>query len=88
MLIAKNLPGFLWAEAVKTAAYVLNRTIAKQLDGMTAYKKWFKHKPMIKHMRVFGSDAYKNVPKEKRKKMDPKSEKMILVGYEGESTNY
>lgn len=58
------------------------------LDGMTAYEKWFKCKPVIKHMRTFGSDAYKHVLKEKRKKMVQKSKKMIFVGYEGESTNY
>lgn len=60
MLIAKNVPKILWTETVKTAAYVLNRTISKQLDGMTAYEKWFKRKPEIKHMRVFGSIAYKH----------------------------
>lgn len=72
MLIAKNLPKNLWAEAVKTAAYVLNHTISKQLDGITAYKKWFKRKTVIKHMRIFGSDTYKNVSKKKRKKMEKK----------------
>ena len=39
-------------------------------------------------MRVFGCDAYKQVPKGSRIKFDPKGEKMILVGYEGESENY
>lgn len=88
MLIAKNLPEYLWAEAIQTASYVLNRTISKQMDGMTAYEKWFKRKPKIEHMKIFGSDAYKNIPKEKRNKLDPKSKKMIFVGYEGDSTNY
>lgn len=69
MLIAKNLPEYLWTEAIQTASYVLNRTISKQMDGMTAYEKWFKRKPEIKHMKIFGSDAYINVPKEKRKKL-------------------
>lgn len=39
-------------------------------------------------MRIFGCDAYKQIPKEQRRKLDPKSEKMVFVGYEDESTNY
>jgi len=37
---------------------------------------------------VFGSTAYVHIPKEKRKKLDQKSKKMIFVGYEGNSNNY
>lgn len=75
MLIAKNLPKNLWAEVVKMAAYVLNRIISKQLDDMTAYKKWFKRKPVIKHMQIFGSDTYKNVPKRRERKWTRKAKK-------------
>ena len=39
-------------------------------------------------MRIFGSTAYKNIPKVNRKKLDRKNDKMVFVGYEGESTNY
>ncbi|KAG7199863.1 hypothetical protein KM043_014312 [Ampulex compressa] len=88
MLIARNVSKMLWAEAVLMAAYILNRTISKELNGRTAYENWFGRKPEIKHLRVFGCDAYKNIPKGQRKKFDPKSKKMILVGYDGDSTNY
>lgn len=54
----------------------------------TPYEKWFKYKPEIKHLRVFGIDAYLNVPKEKREKLQAKCTPLIFVGYEGESTNY
>lgn len=39
-------------------------------------------------MRIFGNVTYKNIPKENRKKLHQKNCKMLLVGYEGESTNY
>ena len=35
----------------------------------------------LKHLSVFGSIANVHVPDEKRKKLDAKSEKCILVGY-------
>jgi len=34
-------------------------------------------------MRVFGCDAYVDVPKEKRTKLDSKYEKCIFIGYKG-----
>ena len=39
-------------------------------------------------MRVFGSITYVHVPKEKRKKLDAKAEKCILVGYSDEQKGY
>ncbi|CAK9811716.1 Retrovirus-related Pol polyprotein from transposon TNT 1-94 [Anthophora quadrimaculata] len=88
MLIGSSVDLELWPEAINSACYVLNRIILKQGETMTPFEKWFSRKPEIKHLRVFGTDAYLNMPKEKRKKFDPKSKKMIIVGYNGESTNY
>lgn len=78
----------LWPEAINTACYVLNRSVLKQGEKETAFEKWFGRKPEVKHLRVFGTDAYLHVPKEKRKKFEAKSRKVIIVGYDGESTNY
>lgn len=88
MLTAKNLPRKLWAEAVNTAIYILNRCLSFQTNNTTPFELWYKRKPELSHIRIFGSDAYVHVPKEQRKKWDPKSKKLILVGYHNESTNY
>ena len=41
MLLASGLPRALWAEAVNTAAYLLNRVTAPQsTDGKTSYEAW------------------------------------------------
>lgn len=39
-------------------------------------------KPNLQHIRIFGSIGYVHVPKEKRRKLDKKSVKMLLVGYD------
>jgi hypothetical protein len=39
-------------------------------------------------MRVFGSIAYAHVPKELRKKLEPKSMKCIFLGYSSGSNAY
>lgn len=89
MLVSRNVSKALWTEAVKTASYILNRTISRQCISATPYEQWFGHKPDVKHIRVFGSIAYMHVPKEKQvSKFDPRSKKLLFVGYDGDSSNY
>jgi len=42
---------------------------------------WTGKKPSLSHLRVSGCDAYVHVPKDKRKKLDRKSERCIFIGY-------
>jgi len=87
LIQAKNLPKFLWAEAVSTAIYTLNRVSKASNDiTTTAYEAWTGKIPNLHHMRTFGSKAYMHVPKLFTKKFDARSKK--VVGYEGESSNY
>ena len=88
MLYCSGLPKYLWAEAVNTAVYVLNRTPTAQTPNSTPYEIWSRQKPSLGHTRIFGSDAYVHVPDEKRTKLEPKSQKLVFVGYDGNSTNY
>ncbi|UYV81386.1 hypothetical protein LAZ67_20001014 [Cordylochernes scorpioides] len=81
MIYAKNMSLKLWAEAVNTATYVLNRTGPTQIEGKTPYELWFDKKPAVDHLRIFGTECFVHVPDEKRRKLDAKSEKGILVGY-------
>ena len=55
---------------------------------MSAHELYFGRKPNLRHLRVFGSIAYVHVPDEKRRKLDPKSEKCILVDYSHEQKGY
>ncbi|UYV60529.1 hypothetical protein LAZ67_1001422 [Cordylochernes scorpioides] len=81
MIYAKNMSLKLWAEAVNTATYVLNRTGPTQIEGKTPYELWFDKKPAVDHLRIFGTECFVHVPDENRRKLDAKSEKGILVGY-------
>ncbi|CAL0316802.1 unnamed protein product [Lupinus luteus] len=81
MLKTKKLPKNLWAEAVATAAYILNRCPTKRLKDKTPEEAWSGIKPNVKHLRIFGSFCYKHTPYEKRKKLDDKGVKLIFVGY-------
>lgn len=88
IILAKSVNSKLWPEAINTVCYILNRVILQPSEKETPYEKWFGRKPQIKHLKVFGVDAYLNIPKEKRTKFGPKSKKVTFVGYDGESNNY
>lgn len=88
MLFYANLEKKFWAEAVATAAYVVNRSPTKSLEGKTPYELWKGKKPNLSHLKIFGSEAMVHVPKEKRHKWDKKSVKMIFMGYCDSSKGY
>ena len=43
---------------------------------------------MVKHLRVFGSIFYALVPKKKKKKLESRSVKCMLIGYSDEKKGY
>ena len=82
MLEEKHMPKFYWAETVGTAAYLQNQTFVN--GGVSLDELSFRKKPNMGHLRTFCSIAYVHVPMEKRRKLDAKVEKCILVGYSDE----
>jgi len=81
MLKGKGLPNCYWGEVVTTTTYVLNRCPTKRLQSITPEEAWTGDKPTVNHLRIFGSLSYRHIPDERRKKLDDKSEALILVGY-------
>ncbi|XP_019459987.1 PREDICTED: uncharacterized protein LOC109359748 [Lupinus angustifolius] len=81
MLKTKNLPHSFWGEAATTAVFVLNICPTKKLDSVVPKEPWSGIKPSIRQLRVFGSLCYTHILDQRRKKLDNKSEPMILVGY-------
>ena len=66
---------------METACYLVNRSPSSALEDKTPHEVWTSKKPSLSHLRVFGCDAYVHVPKEKRTKLDNKSERCIFIGY-------
>ena len=75
MLSGAGLGQEFWAEALDTACYLVNGSPSSALEDKTPQVVWTGKKPSLSHLRVFGCDAYVHVPKEKRTKLDSKSEK-------------
>lgn len=77
----------LWAEAANTTVYLMNRSPCSY-HSTTPYEKWCGRKPDISHLKVFGCEAHCWIPKDKRRKLDPKSYLGYLVGYDQTSKGF
>ena len=84
MVIENHLPKGLWANTVMTAAVIRNRCFNSLKQ--TPYYMIIGRKPDLSKMNIFGStcNAYKNL----KKKLHPKCEKGIFVGYDRNSPAY
>lgn len=80
LLFDAGLEKCFWAEAVNTAVYLRNRSMATGLQK-TPYEVWSKKKPDVSNLKIFGSEVMMLIPEEKRRKFDKKSRKMILIGF-------
>ena len=84
-LFGMNMPRFYWGEAVKSAAYLINRTPSRVIDFQTPQQKLqsllsIPHLPNLKP-RVFGCIVYVHIPKILRNKLDPCAKRCVFVGY-------
>jgi transposase InsO family protein len=82
LLIDKQLPGNLWGEAVKATADILNLCSTKRHPDKTLEELFNGKKPSISHLRIFGSPAFAHIPKTSRSKLDPRSEKVVLLSFD------
>ena len=88
MIHAKKLPYHFWAEAMNTACYIHNRVTLRKGTSATIYEAWKGRKPNVKYFHVFGSKCYILADREQRRKMDPKSDEGIFLGYSTNSRAY
>ncbi|KAJ9551621.1 hypothetical protein OSB04_015666 [Centaurea solstitialis] len=88
ILKAKQVPNYLWGEAVNHSTYIINRIPTRALKEATPYQLYYGRKPDIEHMRVFGCIAYAKVAGPFLKKLDDRSRKTVHLGSEPGSKAY
>ncbi|KAE8679378.1 hypothetical protein F3Y22_tig00111402pilonHSYRG01323 [Hibiscus syriacus] len=84
MLHAKNVSGRFWAEAMRTAAFVINRLPQPRLGFVSPFEKLWNIKPTVSYFRVFGCVCYVFVPDHLWSKFDKKAVRCIFVGYDSQ----
>jgi len=89
MMIANNLEKNLWAEAISTACYIINRCMTRPILEKTPYKLLKGRKPNISHFRTFGCKCFvHNNGKNNVGKFDAMSDEGIFLGYSPHSKAY
>jgi transposase InsO family protein len=79
-LVEGKLPGCLWGELARTACMVKNLVPAGD-RRRTPWELMYGTKPDVSKLRVIGSTAWAHVPSSQRSKLQPVSQRLILVGY-------
>lgn len=81
MLAEAGLPPQFWAEALSSLVHVQNRTPTSAMPHTTPHAVWYKSKPDVSHLRVWGCLAYVHVQKDKRGQLGSHMEKCVFIGY-------
>jgi hypothetical protein len=88
MMKAKKMPATFRGKAVTTAVFILNRAPTKALKGQTSFEAWHWRKPSMAFMRMFGCVGHVKTTKPGLSKLEDKSTKAVLLGYEEGSKAY
>jgi hypothetical protein len=88
MRIQAGLPNQFWAEAVNTAAYLINRGPSVPLEHKIPEEVWSGKEVKLSHLKVFGCVSYVHISDHARSKLDPKSVKCTFIGYGDDDFGY
>lgn len=61
ILFSSNLSKHFWAEAISTAAYLINRSPSSLLEFKTPQEVWSGKPPDLSNLKVFGCPTYAHV---------------------------
>ena len=81
MLESKKLAANLWAEAIHAASHIQNRVPHSSMKGNTPFEAYFRHKPNVLNLRVFGSTAWPRIPLDKRMDLQLQRIEFLFIWY-------
>ena len=81
MLKTASVAKSFWAEAVRTACYVINRSPSTAIDLKTPIEMWTSKPADYSCLHTFGSLVYVMYNTQEVTKLDPKSRKCVFLGY-------
>ncbi|KAI7960379.1 hypothetical protein MJO29_005447 [Puccinia striiformis f. sp. tritici] len=88
LLLDSGLPKPFWASAFLWACHSLNRIPNAASGDITPFEKMFGCKPNLDRMRAFGTSAFVHIPVEKRRKLDDRAIKGIVIGHLSDSKGW
>jgi hypothetical protein len=88
MAMESNCLAYLWTKVINTSTYLTNRNPICSNGGLSPEHIYNGKAFDFNHLRVFGSLAYVHVSKSQRSKLEAKSIKCMMVGYDDWSKAY
>jgi hypothetical protein len=88
MAMELHCPAYLWIEAVNTTTYLTNRSPTCSNGGVSLEHVYNGKAPDLNHLKVFRMLVYIHVSKSQRSKLESKSIKCMMVGYNDRSKTY
>jgi hypothetical protein len=83
MLIANDLPEFLWEYSVMHAAYLRNHSYTQSIPNSTPYTGWHDAKPNVSNLHKFGAPVWILLQGQKEQcKMQPKSKCQVYISFD------
>lgn len=59
-----------------------------KLNNEVPENVWTGNKPSVKHLKIYGCLAYAHLPKENRRKLEPRTRECIFIGYSNQTKGY
>ena len=81
LLNESKTPEYLWAKAVTTASYIINRVYLRPLTSKTSYELFRGRKPNVSYFHAFGSKCYVLKNNLNIGKFDERFKECLFVGY-------
>ena len=88
IMIAMNVPKYLWSEAMMTAAYLMNRMPSRVLNNKTPIECLTGETTYVVPPKVSGCVCFVRDYRPSVGKMDPRAVKCVFVGYSGKQKGY
>ncbi len=88
LLHDKKLHGFSWGEVICVTTILFNLQPSKQSSDKTPNKLFYKKKPSIAHLWIFGSLAHIHRSIMLHKKLDPHSFQCIILNFDDKIKGY
>ena len=83
-----GLPKTFWANAISTAAYLINRELSISMEFRLPEEVWSGKGIKFSHLKVFGCVSYIHIDSDARSKLDAKSKICFFIGYGDEKFGY
>lgn len=88
LMLQSSLPTYLWAEAVNTANYILNRCPTSCHNGRTNFEVWKGQVPDASNFQEFGREVMTLKREPHKDKFEARSRRDFFVGYSETSKGY